>query len=105
LLFPGDDPDKIVAAIAKQGESHAPSEAAPPDSSVVPDVVKTGAKVGETCLVLSACVVYAGAEGIQTEWMSAICCTKSGPTIDAWAWEFAGRGGVPEEAGGKVPTA
>src|ERR1700730_12757102 len=45
-LVPGDDPDKLVAAIAKQGQSHAPSEAAPPDSSVVADVVTTGAKVG-----------------------------------------------------------
>ena len=62
-LVPGDDPDKLVAAIAKQGQSHAPSEAAPPDSSVVADVVTTGAKVGETCLVFAACLVYGWGRG------------------------------------------
>jgi hypothetical protein len=54
VMPPGEDRHELVAAIASRGEGGGPVmlEPEPRDSSVVPTVIKTTAKVGETCLLL-----------------------------------------------------
>jgi hypothetical protein len=52
-LPPGEDWHQLVATIATRGQEGGPAvaEPEPTKSSVMPRVVKTSARVGETCLV------------------------------------------------------
>jgi hypothetical protein len=63
LLPPGEDPNRLAAAIAKRGQYDGPVNAEPPGSGVVADCVTTSAKVAASSgiiALLAACVVAEG---------------------------------------------
>ena len=66
VLPAGEDADRLEAAIARRGQSDFPTEPTPPTGkgmSLLGDCLTTGAKIGETCVLLSVMVVWACAKG------------------------------------------
>jgi hypothetical protein len=60
LLPPGEDADRLAAAIAHKGsEPPQTDDSNVPNRNVIGPVLKTGAKVGETCAVIGTAAAYA----------------------------------------------
>jgi hypothetical protein len=63
LLPPGEDPNRLVEAIAQKGRGDTPIEPDPAGSFLLADCLKTGVKVSECCLLICGVLAYAIAKG------------------------------------------
>jgi hypothetical protein len=62
-VLPGEDRNQLAKEIITRGQCEGPQESQSSGSTVLGDVLKTGAKVGKTCAVISEALVYCVAGG------------------------------------------
>jgi hypothetical protein len=86
LLAPGQDPDRLVEAIAARGQTPCAEEAPPGRRPLLGDCVQVGGKVVATIGVLAVCALY-GIAGFDPSEKPAAATDKPIRPEDDSVWE------------------